>query len=298
MDVSDINLIKTIIQTGSLSEACRQLGMSQPTLSRKLSRLEDVLGTKLFDRSSTGLVPTKIAEYIVQSATPLQRHLNAIERYVELSTQLQTGSINVGIGPIIEQLLIPEALARFIETTGDVDISIVTETDAALMQMFENSELDVIIGPFDQAAWKTKGVLTYPMISDDIVAVARTDHPIFRSDEPIENTLKTYPLVAPKTRGTVKQTKGAPTLPSPKVSSDNYDLLRRLTMRLDAFCGGPRTIFKKHIANGDLKEIDIDLGMFWQSYLLVRPEILSAPLVSHFVEICEEVSRGKKADLL
>ena len=298
MDVSDIHLIRTLIQTGSLSEACRQVGMSQPTLSRKLSRLEDVLETKLFDRSSTGLVPTKIAEYIVENARPLQRHLNAIERYVELSTQLEAGSINVGVGPIIEQLLIPEALARFIETTGDVDISIVTETDAALVQMFENSELDVIIGPFDQAAWETKGVLTYPMISDDIVAVARTNHPIFSSDEPIEKTLMTYPLVAPKTRGTVQQTRGAPPLPSPKVSSDNYDLLRRLTMRLDAFCGGPRTLFANHIANGDLKEIDIDLGMFWQSYLLVRPEILSAPLVSHFVKICEEVSQEKTTDLL
>lgn len=34
----------------------------------------------------------------------------------------------------------------------------------------------------------------------------------------------------------------------------------------------------------------MDLGMFWQTYLLVRPEIQAAPLVSHFVEICRELS--------
>jgi len=294
MDISDIHLIKTILQTGSLSEASRQLHQSQPTLSRKLFRLEDELGTKLFERSAKGLTPTDIANYIVAQANPLEEQLAAIRRHVELSTQFQTGSIRIGIGPIIEQIMIPDVLAEFVQTTGDVEITVVTETDEALMEMFDASDIDIIIGPFDHQAWSKKGMITRPMISDDIIAVARQDHPIFEAAEITPDLLTRYPLLAPKTRGTVTQKKGAPTLPAPKVASDNYDLLRRLTLKLDAFCGGPRLIFQKHLDGGDLREINIDLAMFWQSYLIVRPETYHTPIISHFVDLCEIFAQNKE----
>jgi len=51
----------TAYEAGSIQKAAGTLHVSQPTLSRRLQRLEDILGTALFERSPTGLVPPSTA---------------------------------------------------------------------------------------------------------------------------------------------------------------------------------------------------------------------------------------------
>ena len=127
VDVRDIELIQAVVDHGSLSRACVQLNMSQPTLSKKLARLEHMLGTELFHRYPKGLVPTDVARYILSRAEPLRRQVAELERHVELMTQLDKGQLNLGVGPIIEQLMLPEVLRTFVESTGEVELFIVTK---------------------------------------------------------------------------------------------------------------------------------------------------------------------------
>ena len=48
MDIRDIELIEAVHRTGSLSKACVELSISQPTLSKRLARLESNLGPSCF----------------------------------------------------------------------------------------------------------------------------------------------------------------------------------------------------------------------------------------------------------
>ncbi len=54
-----IKLFLRVAETGQISQAARALGLSQPSASRFLKRLEDLLGTKLVDRSPQGLSLTQ-----------------------------------------------------------------------------------------------------------------------------------------------------------------------------------------------------------------------------------------------
>ena len=296
MDISDIELIRTIIRVGSLSEASKQLHQSQPTLSRRLLRLEDNLKTQLFHRSARGLKPTEIATYIEASASPIDQRLNEILRHVELATNLEAGEVRIGVGPINEQILIPDVLTRFVQATGDIQVTVVTEDDKTLLSMFENSELDVIIGPFHVNEWQEKGVITKPLVGDPIIAVARYDHPIFQHEIVDAEKLARYPWAIPKTEGSIERTRDGVSLPVAKVVADNYDLLRRITIRLDTLCAGPRAIFKSDIEKKVLREVKADLGIYWQSTLFVRPESLATPLVSKLVALCEDVARDLQAE--
>ena len=171
-------------------------------------------------------------------------------------------------------------------------VSVRTEDDVTLAALFERSELDVIIGPFDADVWHKRGVSVHPMIRDRIIAVARAAHPIFDvardPDDPAwPDRVWSYPLVAPKTQGTVRPQDGSSSVRPRRVASDNYGLLRQLTLRLDVICGGPEALFRDDLAQGAQRKIDIDLRMDWQSVLLVREEALATPLVKHFVGLCE-----------
>ena len=104
MDTTDIHLVRTVSAVGSITRAAQALHMSQPTLSRKLARLESRLNAQLFHRSPTGLVPTAIAEYVIRTAQPIESQLRRIERHVEQLTQLDAGTVRLGVGPIIEEI--------------------------------------------------------------------------------------------------------------------------------------------------------------------------------------------------
>ncbi len=290
MDVKDIELIDAVCETGSLSRACIRLNVSQPTLSKKLARLEHVLGAELFHRYPKGLVPTEVARYILTRAEPLRAQIAEIERHVELMTQLDKGHLNLGVGPIIEQVMLPGVLRTFVETTGDIELSIVTEDEETLLAMFSASELDVIVGPFHTEEQRNDHTIAIPMIKDTIIAVAREDHPLF-DVSPLElDALVEYSWVAPRAQGTVQQVGNHPVLNRMKILSDNYDILKKLTRFSDVICAGPRAVFKTELEDELLREVDMPLEITWESALLVKPETYATPLAKHLVSIFESAA--------
>ncbi len=292
MDISDVELIQCIHETGGVSQASKILNMSQPTVSKKLARIEYKLGTQLFHRYSKGLVATDTTKYILSKSENLRKQLFEIERHVELITQLKYGTLNLGVGPIIEQVLLPGVLREFLSSTEGSKLSVVTEDDDKLLDMFAMSELDIIVGPFraESSSWKKQNIEAIPMVKDHIVAVARYDHPLFHLAHVSEKVVGEYPLVSPKVQGTTLGAQDSPLVHSQAIMSDSYDLMKKLTEESDAICAGPRTIFKNELAKKTLREIPVLLNMSWESALLIRPETLVTPLGQKVVSLFKKLS--------
>ena len=82
MDWDDLRVFLAIYRAGSTSAAARTLGVQHTTIGRRLRGLETALGTSLFTRTPTGLVPTADALAIVSTAEEAERSMRAIERTV------------------------------------------------------------------------------------------------------------------------------------------------------------------------------------------------------------------------
>ena len=290
MDIRDIELIEAVHKTGSLSKACVELSISQPTLSKRLARLESTLGAELFFRYSTGLVATPVAEYVLAESHRARSQMRDIKRHVELMTSLDAGELRLGVGPIVEQLMLPQVLSRFLETTGEVSVSIVAEDDQTLLKLFADAELDIIVGPFSASEQSTDHIRGFEMVSDRIVAVVRASHPL--CGEPMtESALAQYPLISPKAQGTVRGQNIPAGFNNLKIVSDNYDSLRSLTLSSDAICMGPRAVFAAQVQSGDLVELPLPLSIEWKSALLVKRETYTTPLARHMVGLFEIVAK-------
>ena len=297
MDIRDIELIEAVHKTGSLSKACVELSISQPTLSKRLARLESTLGAELFFRYSTGLVATPVAEYVLAESHRARSQMRDIKRHVELMTSLDAGELRLGVGPIVEQLMLPQVLSRFLETTGEVSVSIVAEDDQTLLKLFADAELDIIVGPFSASEQSTDHIRGFEMVSDHIVAVVRASHPL--CDEPItEAALTQYPLISPKAQGTVRGQNIPAGFNNLKIVSDNYDSLRSLTLSSDAICMGPRAVFAAQVQSGDLVELPLPLSIEWKSALLVKRETYTTPLARHMVGLFESVAKEVNKSLV
>lgn len=107
-----IEIFRTIMATHSLTAAARHLGVSQPSLSIAIKRLEDQLGIALFARISGRLVPTQEAELIF---TEVERVHQQSEMLSDVIYSIARGDASVfrfGSTPSLGMRLVPKALRR------------------------------------------------------------------------------------------------------------------------------------------------------------------------------------------
>lgn len=286
IDLSDFRMVETICSTGSLTKAADALLVSQPTLSKRLARLEDQLGAKLFHRAPSGLTPTLIANYLVDSANPVKARVASIERQVERILDHDKGDVRIGVGPIIEQVLLPDVLIEMTNKTGNVRCSVLTERASVLIKQLKAGALDVIAGPFGARGedLKEEGITAIDLIKETTVNVARADHPIFVNNKP--NFLE-YAYAAPPLQGTMESPVPSG-LERRRLSSDNYTLLKKVTLETDYICGGPKEIFRAELESGTMRIVPNTPSIEWQSACLFRAEALETPLVKMFVDVLLE----------
>ncbi len=282
IDISEFNMVETICATGSLTKASEALFVSQPTLSKRLARLEDQLGAKLFHRAPSGLKPTLIANYLVDSANPIKARVSSIERQVERILAHDQGEVRIGVGPIIEQVLLPAVLIELTNQSGNVRFSVLTERAAVLIEQLKSGALDVIAGPFgaNNSDLEEDGITSIDLIHERTVNVARADHPIFVTKNP---NFVEYAYAAPPLQGTM-QSSVPSGLERRRLSSDNYTLLKKVALETDYICGGPKEIFRAELEAGTMREIPDSPSLEWRSACLFRTEALETPLVRLFVD--------------
>lgn len=287
LDVSDLHMVQTISETGSLTKAAEVLHVSQPTLSKRLNRLEQQLGARLFERNPTGLKPTLIANYLIDSTAQIKASMASVERQVERILDHDTGNLRVGVGPIIEQVLLPGVLTQFAQRTGSVRLSVVTDRADVLLEQLKSGQLDVIAGPYNAADpdHQEAGLHTIDLIQEETINVVRADHPIFKDVSP---DFFAYPYASPPIQGTMVGVKRPARQERARVFADNYTLLKTLVRASDYICGGPSYIFRNEIQDGSLKILKDSPTTGWQSACLMKTESLNTPLVNLFVEILTE----------
>ena len=286
LDVSDIHLLKTIAETGSINKAADVLFMSQPTLSKKVSRLEHVLKVELFHRHSTGMVPTDVTRYLISNGKQIQSKLEAMCRHVELLSNLEGGSLHIGVSPIIEQLFFPAVLLDFLNETQDVEISFKVDEPSALKQEVIDGNIDIAIGPFDIETLPNELVVR-EVNKGAIVFVVRASHPIQSNPTPIPyDALKAYKGIGPPLNASMThflEQRGLPTLL--KIACDNYRISKSVVKASDYFTGGPRALFEDEIAAGELVELDMADSLLWQGFCVTRPESVNTPTVKKFLQV-------------
>ncbi|WP_299623881.1 LysR family transcriptional regulator [uncultured Tateyamaria sp.] len=153
LDWSFVQSFAAVAEHGSLSAAARALGSSQPTLSRHIANLEEVIGTRLFDRGRGGMALTQAGHDLVAHATQMA---DAAARF-ELSRDGHDvdvhGTVRITASQIVACYLLPQVLPALRQAHPGIAIEVVAsdlsenllrrEADIAL-RMYRPTQLDVI----------------------------------------------------------------------------------------------------------------------------------------------------------
>jgi len=115
----------SVLQEGSLSGAARALGITQPTVGRHISALEDSLSLALFTRSQTGLLPTEAAIALRPYAEEMRSTANALRRAADSQGEGVKGTVRVSASEVVGVEVLPPIVARLRQAHPQLRVELV-----------------------------------------------------------------------------------------------------------------------------------------------------------------------------
>lgn len=114
-----------VLQEGSLSGAARALGLTQPTVGRHVSALEQALDLSLFTRSAAGLQPTESALALREDAELMQSTAAALERAARGLGQAVQGAVRISASEVMGVEVLPPILSELQARHPQLEIELV-----------------------------------------------------------------------------------------------------------------------------------------------------------------------------
>jgi len=121
----DLRFFLAIARAQSLTAAARDLGVSQPTVSRRLAAMEDRMGVKLFDHTKAGYELSAPGVELFEVIQHVEDELNEISRKVIGQDHRLTGSLRVTCTEVMANLYLSQHFARFLDLHPEINLSIV-----------------------------------------------------------------------------------------------------------------------------------------------------------------------------
>lgn len=145
MDKSDLEKIIAIAEEGSMAKAAQKLYITQPALSKCLTKVEESLGESLFVRRPNGLSLTYAGECLLKKAYQIMKLYEDVEmEFCELN-HMRRGVLKLGSAERIGALVLPHLLKRFKELYPNIKIDIVEENSMILEEKLLIGALDIAI---------------------------------------------------------------------------------------------------------------------------------------------------------
>jgi DNA-binding transcriptional LysR family regulator len=179
----DLNLLPIAVALYdelSVSRAARQLGMSQPAVSKALRRLREAFGDPLFVRGPSGIVPTPRAHAIVRAARPHLNHLREdLVKNEHFEPDTSTRPITLALSDIAEMAFLPTVLQHLRTHAPKSPVSTVAASDAQLVEGLEKGDIDLAVGYYP--ALGLKNFRQRRLSRHGFACLMRAGHPLWKS---------------------------------------------------------------------------------------------------------------------
>ncbi|MDQ0043614.1 LysR substrate-binding domain-containing protein [Variovorax boronicumulans] len=186
-----------VAQERHLARAAARLALSQPAVSKTLSELETIVGTRLVDRSQAGrrgvqgLTPA--GEQLLAHALRVLEALDASAEAVAPTAGGRIERLRIGALPSVAPALLPSALARLRDHWPAAQIAVKSAANAVLLDELRAGELDLVVGRMSDP--RLMAGLSFELLyTEPLVFAVRAGHPLALKPAPVQAVLD-YPLV-------------------------------------------------------------------------------------------------------
>ncbi|MGA9275739.1 LysR substrate-binding domain-containing protein [Ilumatobacter sp.] len=182
MNLRDLEYVAAVADHRHFGRAAEACGVSQPTLSAQIRKLEDELGVELFERSPRNITPTPAGERVLER---IHRVLIETSSIAEIATEMgdsESAVLRVGLFPTLAPYLLPHVVPEVRSAFPNLNLHLVEAKTDEIVEQLRSGRLDV-------------GVLALPIVGDDLtsellfseefVLATPSDHPLALAGDPV-----------------------------------------------------------------------------------------------------------------
>lgn len=163
MTLQQLKYIIAIDRYRNFAKAAEALGISQPTLSAMLVKLEEELDVRIFERTNKSVIPTTAGQRIIRQAEKASAEVNRISELVAESKGTINGQFNLSVGPTIAPYILPKFIKHYKADYPEVQLFVREMKAEHMFDALIQNEIDAGIA----IAGNTRtGVLEIPLYTE------------------------------------------------------------------------------------------------------------------------------------
>ena len=142
-NLSQYKIFYEVAKAGNISKAAKELYISQPAISKSISKLEDSLGVSLFTRNSRGVQLTSEGELLFHHTESAFEALSRGENELKRIKDFNIGHLRIGVSNTLCKYILLPYLKGFIEKYPHVKITIESQSTTHTIAMLEQQHIDL-----------------------------------------------------------------------------------------------------------------------------------------------------------
>lgn len=175
MQFRDLEYVIVLAEQRNFSRAAQELYITQPALSQAIIRLEQELGTKLFNRQHNMVDPTSACQLLIEDGKAILMMRKRLFQRQEDSKNMKIGRLKVGLTRLISRFYLPNVYREFHKQYPGIELILYEYTTVSLEKAVERGEVDLAIFPF----FTESDMLNYiPLIAENMYLAVPREHPV------------------------------------------------------------------------------------------------------------------------
>lgn len=140
---TEVEYFVEVYQTRHISKAAIRLGVTQPTLTLSLQKLEEKLGTKLFHRTKQGVVPTEEGMLVYRKANALLDCWGEVQKGIYRSTSEIIGRFKVGCHQSVGAYVLPKFLDHLHTEAQGIEVELIHDVSRKITEGVVSFAIDI-----------------------------------------------------------------------------------------------------------------------------------------------------------
>ena len=142
----NLDAFLAVARSGSLTEACDHLRLTQPSVTKRIANLEDELGTALFERHRRGMTLTPAGRVFLDHARRIDAEYRHCREKVAAIGAAGISVLRVGAGPLFHLLYVAPLFKALSEAFPELSMELLTDANVRTIPMLMEGRLDVVLG--------------------------------------------------------------------------------------------------------------------------------------------------------
>ena len=286
-------------QHRNFARAARELGITQPALSRSIQALEAAIGARLFDRGRERVEPTDVGQVLVDLARPIVNESVEAERQLRQVVSADAGQIRVGAGPYPADISVGHAAGLLSRQRPGIRVDLSVGDWPAITRSLLNGDLDVAIAEISE--FETDDRLEIESLPRHRGAIfVRKGHLLTRRRGVTLDDVAEFPLVCTelpqrlaellRARAAHRRKAGLCNSSVPDFRVDTFDLARQIVESGDAVGVAVRCQIRSALRAGRVVILPLELPWLTTNYGMIRlAGRTPSPLLVEFMNLLRKV---------